>query len=337
MTQPKTVLWRAAGLLLALVLLSGCDKDSGYTLAYSHNQHVKDLGIACADCHGKMTNGQYAVISHATCKECHGDWIDTQTISTNTCGKCHKVKDLKALPPYTTTNAPGERVKSLFVHTSAVSNRCEACHGALLDKKLNYAPELTHKAKVAMRTQAHGWGMDCTACHANMDKKTPPPSHEDNWTRMHGKMGQQPDNTCNMCHPQDTCRACHQTTKPQSHNNLWRLKTHGSQAAWDRERCLVCHRQDSCAACHANTVPQSHNASWLHNHCYSCHAQPAQNACAACHPGGNSMLIHQPLWTGPLAFHNNNPSIDCTACHYPGPGGLARRRAVAPKSAPHNP
>ena len=333
MTQSKTALRNAAGLLLALVLLSGCDKENGYTLAFSHNLHVKDNSMACSDCHGKMKDGDFAMPDHAACKDCHGDWIDTKTISTNTCGKCHKVSELNALPA-AYSNAPSEKAKSLFVHTSATTNRCADCHGSFLEKGLGYVPEMTHAVKVGMRQKAHSWGMDCSACHTDVNRQTPPPNHQQNWGRLHGLLGRQPDNACSVCHPQDTCRTCHQTTKPESHNNLWRLKTHGSQAAFDRERCLVCHRQDSCAVCHATTEPQSHNASWLHNHCYNCHAgAPAQNACVVCHPGGNSVKVHQSLWTGPLTFHNSAPANSCTDCHYP--GGLARPRP-APKAAAHN-
>lgn len=338
MTQVKTVLRSAAGLLLALVLLSGCDKDSGYTLKYSHNLHVKENGMACKDCHGKMADGKFTLPTHAACKECHGDWLDSKVVSTNTCGKCHQVKELAELAPAATaTNAPEVAGHSLFVHTAALANRCADCHGAFLEKGLNHVPAMTHEVKVGIREKAHKWGLDCTTCHTAMDRKNPPPSHQENWTKLHGKMGQQPDNTCSVCHPQSVCRACHEVTKPQSHNNMWRLKTHGSQAAFDREKCFVCHRQDSCAACHANSTPQSHNAGWQHNHCYNCHAgAPAQNACAACHQGGNSVKNpgHVSLWTGPLAFHNSAPVDGCTNCHFP--GGLARPRpGAAPK--PHGP
>ncbi len=338
------MLRNVAGCLLALILMSGCDKESGYTLSFDHNLHVKDNNMACVDCHGKMVDGKFTLPSHAACKDCHGDWVETKTISTNTCGKCHKVKDLNELSPVAPTNAPVMKGKSLFVHTSALSNRCAECHSVFLAKGLSHVPEMTHTLKVGIREKAHRWGMDCTACHVDMDRKNPPPNHQENWTKLHGKMGKQPDATCSVCHPQDSCRACHQVTKPLSHNNMWRLKTHGAQAAWDRENCLVCHKQDSCAQCHAGTTPQSHNsASWgarwpsRSTHCYSCH--PGQNACMTCHPNGNNVVqLHQGLWTGPAAFHNSNPSIDCTICHYPGAGGLARPRPVgAPKPVPHGP
>jgi hypothetical protein len=314
MTQARTVLRSAAGLLLVWALVSGCDKENGYTLKFSHNLHVKDSGMACGDCHGKIKDGNFSGLTHAECKECHGDWVETTTIAATTCGKCH-LKNLKELGPVTSSNAPTVPAISLFVHTAATSNRCADCHGAFLAKGLDYVPEMTRKVNVGIREQAHRWGLECSACHTDLDRRTPPPSHRGNWKKLHGPLGTQPDNACTVCHTPDSCRECHETEKPRTHNTMWRLKTHGSQAAFDRERCLVCHQQDSCVACHEETRPRTHNASWRRNHCYSCHEGPAvQNSCAACHEGGNILSQHQANRSSLHDRFSNN----CSDCHYPG-------------------
>ena len=293
--------------------------------------------MVCVDCHGKMADGRFVLPAHAACKECHGDWIETKDISTNTCGKCHKVKDLQALASVASTNAPEEISGSLFVHTSALSNRCADCHGALIDKKLDHVPEMTRAVRVGIREKAHQWGLDCSACHLDLDRKTPPPSHRLAWKERHGAKGSLPDNACGVCHTHESCRECHQTTKPVSHNNLWRLKTHGTQAAWDRARCLVCHQQDSCAACHKETPPQSHTAGWLRNHCYNCHVgSSAQNSCEFCHAGGNSVLLHESFWPD---FHNRSPYFinHCYACHFPGGAVRSRPGSSQQTLPPHRP
>jgi hypothetical protein len=395
--------------LAALAILSGCDKD-GYKLAFSHHLHVTENGVACSDCHGKMTEGRFAAPGHTACKECHGDWIETKEIGANTCGMCHKVKDLKKLPKSEyakpVSNAVS-KVGGVFRHTDALSNRCAECHGYLMDKKLSGVPQMTRGDKIRIREHAHRSGLDCSACHVDMDPRTPPASHRQNWTRRHGALGMQPDKACGVCHREESCRECHQVTKPASHNNLWRLKTHGIQAAWDRERCLVCHQQESCDACHASTPPQSHNGDWLRRnhcnnchpsqstgtgctvchktnleshpnphsagwlkqhcnrchepevqncgachgfttldahpnphsvgwedrHCYACHpGTPAADQCAVCHPGGNSLLVHQSFWP---PFHNRfGGSVDvsiCYECHEPGSAAV-RSRQVRPKA-----
>src|ERR1035437_1861227 len=316
--------FRNAALILLAILLAGCNKENDYKLAFSHNLHVTENGIACTDCHGKMTAGRFAAAGHTACKECHGDWIETKEISANTCGMCHKAKDLKKLPNVEyakpASNAVSQ-VGSVFRHSDALTKRCAECHGTLLDKKLKLVPELTHKEKVRIRDQAHSWGMSCTACHENMDRKTPPPSHSQNWTRRHGTMGTQPDNACGVCHSKESCRECHQVTMPASHNNLWRLKTHGMQAAWKRERCLVCHQEDSCTACHASTRPQSHNAGWAKNHCQNCHpSRSTGTGCTLCHATGISSHPN-PHPAGWLNAHCNNchpgtvAAEPCSVCH----------------------
>jgi hypothetical protein len=330
---------------------------------------------SCADCHGTTEAGRCARPAHPACKECHGDWVETKSITADTCGKCHKVKDLKSLSPVDAAKPPADKkISSLFVHTDAVAKRCADCHGTLLDKKLEHVPELTRQAKIKLREQAHRWGMDCAACHAEMNPKTPPPNHRQEWTHLHGAVGKQPDNTCGMCHRDESCRECHQVTMPASHNNLWRLKTHGVQAARERSRCLVCHQQDACVACHGSNRPQSHTATWRqnhclnchpsqstgtgctechkdtslqshpnphsvgwrNNHCYSCHiGPPAPNDCMACHPGGNSVMVHKDFWT---EIHDRNPPANfvnlCHECHEPSSSSVRMRKAVPKKNAP---
>lgn len=279
----RTLLQRAALMLLSLMLLAGCYKKDDFRLAFSHNLHATENGMACSDCHGKMAEGRFATPGHAACTDCHADWITTTTIDTKTCGMCHKVKNLSKLSPEKPAQAAGKS-GTVFFHSPALTNRCADCHGALMDKKLDHVPELTHKDKVRIREQAHRWDLECTACHVDMDKKTPPPNHRQDWTRRHGTMGAQEDNTCAVCHREESCRECHQVTMPASHNNLWRLKTHGVRAEWDRSRCLVCHQQDSCVACHAETRPLSHNAAWNQTHCSQCHTSNSTGTgCTLCH------------------------------------------------------
>jgi len=306
--------------LLAVIALSGCNKENDYKLAFSHNLHVTENGMACTDCHGKMTDGRFATPKHAACKECHEDWTEAKKIDDTTCGKCHKIKDLRELsldkPEKLVSQASG-----VFMHSAALTNRCAECHGSLLDKKVTRIPEMTHAVKVQIREKAHRWGLDCSACHVDMNPKTPPPSHNQNWTRRHGELGTAPDSVCSVCHRDESCRECHQVTQPASHNNLWRLKTHGIQGAWDRARCQVCHQQDFCDACHADTRPQSHNAGWGQNHCLNCHiSKGTGSGCSVCHSTdiASHPNPHPAGWRDQhcSTCHLNSPdSQSCSVCH----------------------
>jgi hypothetical protein len=322
------LLIQSAALMLLSFLLAGCDKDSEYSLAFSHHLHVTENGMACADCHGKKTGGHFAAAGHKACTECHGDWITTKEISAKTCGMCHKAKDIKKFSQQAAPTNVVAKASGVFLHTAALTNKCSDCHGNLFDKKQKLVQELTHKEVIRIRDQSHGWNMSCTVCHEDMDPKTPPRSHRQNWTKRHGAMGTQPDNACGMCHSKESCRECHQTTQPASHNNLWRLKTHGVQAAWDRQRCLVCHQQDFCTTCHKSTRPQSHNAGWAKNHCNNCHpSKSTGTGCTLCHETdiGSHPNPHSAGWRRSHCdnCHSGTPqSEQCGVCH-PGAGSIA--------------
>ena len=318
--------WMAI-ILLSSMIMVGCNKDDDYRIAFSHNLHVTENGIACSDCHGKMTDGRFSIPTHASCKDCHEDWIATQKIDAKTCGMCHKIKDLRELSLDKPGKLPPETSR-IFVHTAALTNRCADCHGMLLEKKIVRVPEMTHPIKAGIREKAHRWGMDCAACHTGLDRSTPPPNHRQNWMRRHGALGIEPDNVCGVCHSEQSCRECHQVTMPASHNNLWRLKTHGMQAEWNRSRCLVCHQQDSCDACHADTRPQSHNAGWRQNHCLNCHpSKSTGSGCTVCHETTISSHPnpHAAGWRDQHcnSCHAGSPEQQtCSVCHGWG-GGLS--------------
>lgn len=305
----------ATGGVAALVVASGCDKDKKPKLVFSHPLHVQDNGMACGDCHGKLQDGRFALAKHEACKDCHGDWIDTKEIKETTCGKCHKVKalqpDLNALEqPSASTSS--NQVARVFRHSEGLTNRCVVCHAALMDKKQVTVPMLTRADKLAIRDSAHRSGESCAVCHQDMDTRTPPPSHRMDWTHRHGAYGRQPDAVCSVCHSATSCRECHQVTEPASHNNLWRLQTHGINAAWDRTRCLVCHQEEFCTACHAETAPQSHSAGWRDRHCFQCHTSKERGTgCALCHEGT--------IETHPNPHPAGWRSSHCTSCHVGSP------------------
>ncbi len=300
----------------------GCDEEKTYSLRFSHKNHVEEYDVACDDCHGKMKEGRFAKPGHSTCADCHDDWMNPKDVSEKTCGECHQSRNLSELeklePPEPVQSAGGS-----FVHTAALTNRCADCHNNLMGEDQFTTPELKRGEVARIRNEAHRWKMDCAACHENLAPDAPPADHDQNWARRHGQKGQQPDNTCAMCHTEQSCRECHQETMPESHNNLWRLKTHGTVAAWDRARCQVCHEEDSCTACHQEIRPQSHNANWKKTHCQQCHSSAgAGTGCAFCHEGGidSHPDPHPAGWNQGhcRSCHNGTQeSEQCAVCHGP--------------------
>ena len=311
-----------AVLALSAVLLAGCDdEEQQYSLYFSHENHVNEYDAACSDCHGESEGGRFARPGHDSCVDCHEDWIDTEKITEKTCGQCHKARDLEELaggePPDARILPGGE-----FIHTEALAERCTECHGDLFGEKLYDVPSLDRAARVRIRDMAHGWDMACTDCHVDLDPETAPLSHDLNWERRHGTYGIEADNACAMCHTEQSCRDCHAETMPESHTLLWKNKTHGIEAGWDRERCQVCHEEDSCTACHQEVRPVSHNAAWRKNHCLNCHSSESTGTgCALCHEvsGPDSHPNpHDANWETAhcRSCHNGTPQGDtCNICH----------------------
>ena len=267
---------------LLVVLHGGCKEKKCRVLAFSHHLHAVENEMACADCHGEMKDGGWERAGHEQCTDCHDDVIETEKISEKTCGFCHKQRNLNRI---TKRSDAERRTSGTFVHTEALKPRCRECHGNILKKGLDHVPMLSKRTLIRVMREDCVAGQECSVCHAGMDPKIPPGSHHANWTRLHGERSGLDNAVCTVCHTdEDSCRECHASTRPSSHNTLWRTKTHGIRAGWERGNCRVCHEEDFCVACHTETKPRSHKAAWDRTHCYSCHTSGSEGTgCATCH------------------------------------------------------
>jgi len=143
-----------------------------------------------------------------------------------------------------------------------------------------------------------------------------PDTHKGDWIRFHGSFvelnrneaGQQ-GTACYVCHDRNDCIECHSSRPPRDHTNIWRMRSHGLEAAGNRERCLRCHRQDYCVRCHNETAPRTHTGNWARRHCTRCHfgggLVPADN-CVVCHRTA-------PHTSAP---HGVGAGVDCSVCHH---------------------
>lgn len=304
---------------LPLVALLACDDEEKYTLRFNHVLHVEDMGLACEDCHGDVTAGDIQTPDHDTCIDCHEDIIDAD-IAEDTCGTCHVEKDLDMIGMEESPEAP---TTGAFRHSEALEGQCATCHGGVLDADAEFVAVTTRDDILAMRRKAHASNQPCQSCHENLDENWVPDSHAGNWEKLHGPHARVEEELCQTCHLEQTCDECHQQTPPQSHNNLFRVRTHGIEARWNRESCQTCHMDDFCASCHMEVEPVSHGAGWQQRHCLNCHAsQDAGSGCETCHP--NSIETHD--LTMP-AFHSNLLEVSCflSGCHGPADGGAGIR------------
>ena len=257
-------------------------------------------GDDCTGCHTKTLDAGAARPWLAdTCFKCHlteGDGVTR-------CAPCHAPEG-PARVTRDLLGPPRERptVRDVFEHaphTGAGGLDCLACHG---DTRHDARPVGTPLMRRTQCLDCHeernaGAGpRDCVACHREDLRRVKPVDHGGEWRLRHPGEGERRaladhGQDCATCHGPDACRDCHRTVQPRSHTALWRDRTHGRAAEWDRETCRTCHETGTCIACHSSTQPINHRGAWRSAHGLVAGSQ-ADPRCTTC---------HQPSW--------------CTACH----------------------
>ena len=247
--------------------------------------------LDCATCHEAVATDSQAKGEPAMpidrCFGCHSDYdIDTPVAK---CASCHSANSIKTDPAYPFPHKP---------HADMLD--CTGCHQGAQ----GIHPKGTTRMPVDRCFGCHTeYGVDvpaakCTACHAVDMKNVRPPDHKSAWPIEHGiearwRVFAQHGKDCELCHRNDACIACHKTTRPRSHTGLWRNRTHGTNAAWDRDSCKTCHETGQCIRCHQTTKPMNHRGGWTsvhglsaqtksNEHCFVCHKS---GWCESCHRG----------------------------------------------------
>ncbi len=266
----------------AAVVLVGITVSSvfyaGDIRKFSHVEH-EEYGAECDGCHVVDEASGNIINKTDSCADCHDEGFDV-TLPGKTWGP-----------------------KLSFSHSMhAAAFECIDCHKATLtDKQKDGAPLMTEQQCNDCHEES---GIEiassaCKKCHAKDARRMAPKDHTKTFMKTHGRRSPfgskvHKRTSCETCHKKTECVTCHRTQKPVSHTGLWRMRTHGTAAAFDRDRCRTCHETGSCVFCHRSTAPLNHRGAWKSTHgltagsrgeerCMVCHS-PAQ--CAACHRGG---------------------------------------------------
>lgn len=280
---------------------------------FSHRQHSKEQELECKACHAQYDKGDDAGMpaSLKRCMMCH-EGIDEQK------PEDRKLAVLVGETPQWTqvTDVPEEVRFSHKTHTGAQVG-CAECHVGI-----EASESITAEVRVSMDAcvkchAGRGKATECSVCHTQIDRDTPPATHQRNWKQAHGGVvrwgqAQAYGNRCELCHTEAACVRCHQDEAPANHTSFWRLKGHSVAVSVDRSACATCHRSDFCDRCHRETEPLSHTASWgdpQNRHCLNCHTPLANESCALCHKGTPSHALAVP----PPAWHT--PGMNCRQCH----------------------
>lgn len=252
--------------------------------------------------------GAWAVAQHAatfphavhlgqnlTCAECHDTSTDKPVLKTARCAPCHDASVTAAHvanPPRELGAFPHKR------HADAYS--CDDCHANVRTDAWPASKPMMGHDTCARCHESAGVAIpeaDCARCHGRDMRKTAPADHAQAWRTRHGREAEwrvfdEHGRDCNACHQGATCQACHRTERPLNHTALWRERTHGQAAAFDRDRCKTCHEAGSCDNCHRDTPPLNHRGAWRALHGKSVSAG-SMDTCRVCH----------------------QPARDCNACH----------------------
>lgn len=260
------------GMATALLGVSFVLADS--TMFFSHKAHLEE-GAECKHCHMGRTAYQLRP-DELFCSSFHDQPMMGGQLS-----------------------ARARKMKIPFRHATHVrSTKCRVCHKNVeLDNIRNGAPILEPKECFACHGQkgVQTPESECATCHGENARFRKPEDHLGPWGKRHGEESRwrvfdEHGKDCRLCHGGDACVTCHRRERPVDHTGLWRLRTHGKAAAWDRDRCKVCHESGVCIRCHRDTRPLNHTGAWgiLHGRalngagatsCYVCHDPGWCNKC----------------------------------------------------------
>ncbi|WP_006748950.1 cytochrome c3 family protein [Thioalkalivibrio paradoxus] len=276
-----------AVLLLTLVALAGCQWDETTEVegTFPHQPHL-EFQLPCATCH-ELTEETFENPPMEVCMTCH-DLDDAEVFGR--CQDCHqkyRVEITEESPfdhRYFFSDAvPTNLLDVRYRHADFPvenDNQCLFCHGNLPTSMGSTFANIPTMEVAMAAHRSRGLTLDCGACHLELNRLSPPPSHNAHWTRDHGRLTVFQDRSqCLLCHQESTCQTCHSLEKPRDHTSLFRRKTHGMVASWDRSRCLTCHRYAACQSCHLAAAspipPRGFHRPGHRSSCLSCHSPAA--------------------------------------------------------------
>lgn len=291
-------------------------------LKFSHQKHVKDVGVDCETCHQDIvTNeklGERVIPGHPACQSCHEDELK------NKCTFCHysDQPERVSVTPLRDLN---------FNHKNHVTDRkmqCLVCHVGVDSAEL--ASDVAGPRMNSCTTCHNGSiaANQCENCHRNLASLYPESHVREDFKKDHKKYARLNvmDAECQSCHTDNFCAQCHDgasVTKlsqgkmigmisprtlgndkakalaGQSVHDLNYLYTHGLDSKARTSDCATCHDAKTfCNDCHENgsqalggTLPASHKVpGFVIRGGYGSgggrHASLAKNnieQCASCH------------------------------------------------------
>ncbi len=245
---------------------------------------------------GKIFSHKLHIEEGASCEDCHDKTADKPAIIKDSCSGCHDEPMTGAKPKKLTGKLPMS-----FPHVKhAESLECLDCHKATAEDSAKPGKPVQGYddcQKCHKENDVKTAAKNCAICHGADARKIAPADHAVAWERRHGqesswRVFNDHGRDCKLCHQDNACQSCHRTTKPKNHGGLWRMRTHGKAASWDKNSCKTCHETGTCIRCHKETKPTNHAGNWRYIHkmagkasgdsCKVCHCT-CEPSCVECH------------------------------------------------------
>ena len=196
--------------VLALALMgsarpSAVANERPSSVRFSHKFHVRDAGVACADCHTKAQTSKLAtdnlLATHENCQSCHEEQINSK------CTFCHTSEDPST---YTATELPKRNL--MFSHESHLGGQkldCEKCHTGVDQAEIGVAVKIPGMPTCySCHNDVKVWNT-CEKCHIDMAALRPREHNRTDFAREHKMIARLSTATCAMCHTQESCTDCH--------------------------------------------------------------------------------------------------------------------------------
>ncbi|MEE2752694.1 MAG: cytochrome c3 family protein, partial [Candidatus Latescibacterota bacterium] len=155
------------------------EQDRAALIHFSHQAHLNDYGLVCADCHFRADSSTKSsdniLPREADCTNCHA-----QELADENCSKCHKVGAERVA-----FSSP-ERVIDFHhqYHTETLKLGCETCHQGM--GRTDYATRESWPVMDDCLTchQDKDAPFDCATCHPQVEVIRPR-SHRQDWMYEH--------------------------------------------------------------------------------------------------------------------------------------------------------
>lgn len=245
------------------------EQDRAALIVFSHQNHLVNSGLVCADCHTEAHASQSSednvLPKEETCGRCHAEVSDPFQ-----CAFCHQQG-----APRVAFDSP-ERIIDFphQFHVGQEQMNCEDCHAGL--DQTDYASRLNWPIMTDCLTchQDVDAPYECETCHPKVEAIRPR-THRVDWLHEHPQHVRATDMPCSVCHTDGWCEDCHAgallatTSAPadrvaiyapslrgrvaqvieRQHEPNYRF-THPLDSVGKERTCQTCHEPDYCMECH---------------------------------------------------------------------------------------